>query len=146
MSTYFQSKEDAESAAKWLIIDATDKPVGRIASRIAHILRGKHRPTFTKHVNGGDFVIVVNAAKIKFTGKKREQKMYYNYSGYIGGLREQNAAEVLDSNPQRIIEAAVKGMLPRGALGHNIIKKLKVYPGSEHPHASQKPEVMELSL
>ena len=146
MSTYFQSKEDAEASAKWLLVDVADKPVGRVASQIAAILRGKNSPKYTKHVNGGDFVVVVNASKIKFTGNKRQQKMYYNYSGYIGGLREQNADEVLSTNPERVIIAAVKGMLPRGALGHNIIKKLKVYPGLEHPHASQKPEVFDVAV
>ena len=146
MSTYFQSKEDAEASAKWVLIDATDLPLGRLASQIAHVLRGKHRPTFTKHVNGGDFVVVINAEKVKFTGKKREQKMYYNYSGFIGGLREQNAAEVLSSHPERVIISAVKGMLPHGALGHNVISRLKVYGGSVHPHLSQQPQVMTLPL
>lgn len=145
MSTYFQSKEQAVTDAQWLIIDAAGKPVGRIASKIAALLRGKHKPQFTKHVNGGDFVIVLNASKVVFTGKKLSQKRYYNYSGFIGGMREQTAEEVMKQYPERIIQAAVKGMLPRGALGHNIIQKLRVYSGTEHPHVSQQPKVVEVN-
>ena len=143
-STKFQSKEQAENDAQWLIVDVAGKPVGRAASQIASWLRGKHKTLFTKHVNGGDFVVVINAEKITFTGKKLEQKRYYDYSGYIGGLRDRTAGEVLEQSPETIIERAVKGMLPRGALGHRIIKKLKIYKGTEHPHAAQKPQVMEV--
>ncbi len=144
MRTFVQSKEKAREQAKWLVIDVAGKPVGRAASQIAALLRGKHKPTFTKHVNSGDFVIILNAAQVVFTGNKRSKKMYYNYSGFIGGMREQSADELLETYPERVIKAAVKGMLPRGALGHQIIDNLKVYAGSEHPHASQQPVPYEL--
>ena len=144
--TAFQSTKEARDNAKWVIVDVANKPVGRVASGIAALLRGKHTPTFTKHQNGGEYVVVINASKVKFTGKKREQKMYYDYSGFIGGLREQSADVVLNTKPERVIVSAVKGMLPKGALGHSVIKKLKVYPGAEHPHASQNPQLVEVPL
>jgi len=144
MSTYFQSKEKARAEAKWLIVDAAGKPVGRVASQVAALLRGKHKTDFTKHVNGGDFVIVLNASQVVLTGNKRSQKMYGDYSGYIGGLRERSAEEVLATFPDVVIRRAVRGMLPRGALGHQVIDNLKVYAGGEHPHASQKPTKIEL--
>lgn len=144
MSTYFQSKEQAESDAQWLVVDAAGKSVGRVASTVAALLRGKHKPQFTKHVNGGDFVIVVNASQVRLTGNKMNKKMYYNYSGFIGGLREQTASEVMEQYPERVIEHAVAGMLPDGALGHRIIKKLHVYAGTDHKHASQKPKAWEV--
>lgn len=144
MGTFVQSKEKAREQANWLVVDAAGKPVGRVASQVAALLRGKHKPTFTKHVNGGDFVIVLNAAQVVLTGKKRAEKMYYNYSGFIGGMREQTADELLRTHPERVIKSAVKGMLPRGALGHQVIDNLKVYAGTDHPHASQKPVAYEL--
>lgn len=146
MKTFSQSVENARATAKWLIVDAAGLPVGRIASRVAHLLRGKHKTTFTRNIDGGDNVIVLNASKVVLTGKKKTDKYYYNYSNYIGGLREQSADELLGTYPERIILSAVKGMLPRGALGHKIIKKLKVYPNAEHPHASQKPETVSVEL
>lgn len=146
MSTYFQSKEDATDNPRWVIVDAANKPVGRVASKVAALLRGKDSPKFTKHVNGGSFVIVLNASKAVLTGKKRTQKIYAQYSGYIGGLVEKSADELFNTNPERIIVTAVKGMLPHGALGHRVLQKLKVYSGIEHPHAAQKPEVVEISL
>ena len=144
MVTRFQSKEEALAASKWLLVDAADQPVGRVASQVAALIRGKHKTTFTKHVSGGDFVIVINASKIRFTGKKLEQKSYFSHSGYIGGIKEIPAAVQMEKHPERVIETAVKGMLPRGALGHQMISKLKVYPGTEHPHASQKPQAYKL--
>ncbi len=144
MRTFVQSKEKAREQANWLVVDAAGKPVGRVASQVAALLRGKHKPTFTKHVNGGDFVIVLNAAQVVLTGKKRTEKMYYNYSGFIGGLREQTADELLNTHPERVIKSAVKGMLPRGALGHQIIDNLKIYAGGDHPHSAQQPVAYEL--
>lgn len=144
MRTFVQSKENARAQAKWLVVNAAGQPVGRIASQVAALLRGKHKTTFTRHVNCGDFVIILNAAQVVLTGKKRQEKMYYNYSGFIGGLREQTADELLTTHPERVIKAAIKGMLPRGALGHQIIDNLKVYAGTDHPHASQRPEAFEL--
>jgi large subunit ribosomal protein L13 len=146
MKTGFLSKKDAQESRKWVIVDVANKPVGRVASGIAALLRGKNSPMFTKHQNAGDYVVVINASKVKFTGKKSEQKKYYDYSGYIGGLREQTAAEVLERKPERVILSAVKGMLPRGALGHKVIKKLKIYAGAEHPHTSQNPQLVEVPL
>ena len=124
-----------------VVFDASDKVLGRFATKIADKLRGKDKPTFTPHVDGGDFVVVINADKVKVTGNKAEQKKYYKHSLYPGGLKEKSYKEVLESTPERIIENAVKGMLPKNKLGKSIIKKLKVYSGSEHPHESQNPSV-----
>jgi len=132
---------DVERA--WHLVDADGKVLGRVAAEIAHILRGKHKPTFTPHVDTGDFVIVVNAANIALTGRKREMKKYYRHSGYPGGIKEVTAARLLETHPERVMEAAVKGMLPRGPLGRRMFKKLKVYAGPKHPHAAQKPAVLE---
>jgi len=134
----------AEVDHKWYVIDAADQTLGRLCSEIASILRGKHKPTYTPHVDTGDFVIVINAEKIKLTGNKLNQKMYRSYSGYPGGLKEMDYKTLLQKKPEKAIEAAVKGMLPHNRLGRKIIKKLKVYRGSEHPHQAQKPEVREL--
>ena len=144
MGTYFQTKEEAESASKWLIVDAAGVPVGRLATEVASIIRGKTHPEFTKHVSGGDFVIVVNAAKAVFTGKKLSDKKYYHHTGFPGGLKEVSAGTLLEKHPERVIESAVKGMLPKGALGHQMITKLKVYAGTEHPHGAQMPQPYEL--
>ena len=144
MGTYFQTKEQAESASKWLIVDAAGIPVGRLATEVASIIRGKTHPEFTKHVSGGDFVVVINAAKAVFTGKKMSDKIYYHHTGFPGGLKEVNAETLLKKHPERVIESAVKGMLPKGALGHQMIGKLKVYAGTEHPHAAQMPAVYQL--
>lgn len=137
MKTY--SLKNAEVTRGWVIFDASGKVLGRFATKIADRLRGKDKPTFTPHVDGGDFVIVINAEKLKVTGNKSEQKKYYKHSLYPGGLKETSYKEVLESNPERIVENAVKGMLPKNKLGKSIIKKLKVYSGSEHPHESQNP-------
>ena len=135
------SLKNTEVVRDWVIFDASDKILGRFATKIADKLRGKDKPTFTPHVDGGDFVVVINADKVKVTGNKAEQKKYYKHSLYPGGLKEKSYKEVLESTPERIIENAVKGMLPKNKLGKSIIKKLKVYSGSEHPHESQNPSV-----
>ncbi len=135
------SLKNTEVARDWVVFDASDKILGRFATKIADKLRGKDKPTFTPHVDGGDFVVVINADKVKVTGNKAEQKKYYKHSLYPGGLKEKSYKEVLESTPERIIENAVKGMLPKNKLGKSIFKKLKVYSGSEHPHESQNPSV-----
>lgn len=145
MRTYCQTKEDARLKAKWQVIDATGVPLGRLASKVATLLRGKHKPTFTPHVDGGDFVVVLNASKVLLTGSKLDDKRYFRHSGYIGGILETPARKMMEAHPERVIELAVKGMIPGGALGHQIIKKLKVYSGGEHPHAAQQPEVVEMA-
>ena len=133
------SLKNTEVERSWVIFDASDKVLGRFATKIADKLRGKDKPTYTPHVDGGDFVVVINAEKLKVTGNKAEQKKYYKHSLYPGGLKEKSYQEVLENNPERIIENAVKGMLPKNKLGKSMIKKLKVYSGSEHPHESQNP-------
>ena len=135
------SLKNSEVSRDWVVFDASGKILGCFATKIADKLRGKDKPTFTPHVDGGDFVVVINADKVKVTGNKAEQKKYYKHSLYPGGLKEKSYKEVLESTPERIIENAVKGMLPKNKLGKSIIKKLKVYSGSEHPHESQNPSV-----
>ena len=128
---------------KWYVVDATDMTLGRLASEIAKVLRGKNKAIFTPHIDTGDYVIVINAEKIVVKGnKKLDQKIYYNHSDYVGGMRETTLREMMDKKPERVIELAVKGMLPKGPLGREMIKKLHVYAGPEHAHASQKPEVL----
>lgn len=129
---------------KWYVVDAEGKTLGRLASEVAKVLRGKNKPIFTPHIDTGDYVIVVNAEKIKVTGKKLDQKIYYNHSDYVGGMRETTLRELMAKKPEKVIELAVKGMLPKGPLGRAMIKKLHVYAGPEHNHAAQKPEVLEL--
>ncbi|MBX7137302.1 MAG: 50S ribosomal protein L13 [Oligoflexia bacterium] len=141
MSTYFQSKEDAEQNARWYLVDAAGLTVGRLASEIAHIIRGKHKPTFTPHVNCGDCVVVINAEKVKFSGNKLEGKIYFSHSQFPGGLKSVKAGDMLNKHPERVIEHAVHGMLPKGNLGHRMLRNLRVYAGSEHPHGAQKLEV-----
>ncbi|MHB1683591.1 MAG: 50S ribosomal protein L13 [Bacilli bacterium] len=130
---------------KWYVVDATGKRVGRLASEVAAILRGKHKPQFTPHVDTGDFVIVVNAEKIVFTGKKMENKLYYRHSGYPGGLKATSASDMLKKHPERIVEMAIKGMLPHNSLGADQYRKLNVYVGPDHPHAAQQPEPLQLA-
>ncbi|HYN49819.1 MAG TPA: 50S ribosomal protein L13, partial [Thermoleophilaceae bacterium] len=125
-------------------VDATGQTLGRLATQIAHVLRGKRKPTYTPHVDTGDFVIVVNAERIAVTGKKREEKRYYRHSGYPGGLRSRSLGEMLERRPEEVIRLAVKGMLPRTRLGRAQLRKLKVYAGPDHPHAAQQPEPMEV--
>ena len=127
---------------KWYVVDATDMTLGRLASEVAKVLRGKNKPIFTPHIDTGDYVIVVNAEKIKVTGKKLDQKIYYHHSDYVGGMKEQTLKEKLAKKPEDVIYLAVKGMLPKGPLGREMYTKLHVYAGAEHPHAAQKPEVL----
>ena len=127
---------------KWYVVDADGCTLGRLASGVASVLRGKNKPQFTPHVDTGDYVIIVNADKIKVTGKKLEQKIYYNHSDYVGGMRETTLKEMLAKKPERVIELAVKGMLPKGPLGRSMYSKLFVYAGPEHKHEAQKPEVL----
>ncbi|MCT4634349.1 MAG: 50S ribosomal protein L13 [Firmicutes bacterium] len=133
-----------EVERKWFVVDAEGKTLGRLSSEIAKVLRGKHKPIYTPHVDTGDFVIVINAEKIEVTGKKVDQKMYRHHTGYLGGLKEKTYKEMMNTKPEEIISQAVKGMLPKNSLGRQMFKKLKVYVGSEHDHAAQKPEVIEL--
>ena len=144
MSTYMAKK--GELPERWFLIDATDKVVGRLAVQIATILRGKHRPQYTPHLDTGEFVIVINAAKVKFTGKKWQTKTYQSYSHHPGGLKVVSAQEVLDRHPERILQAAVRRMVPRNRLGRKQMLKLKIYRGPSHPHQAQKPEELKLEI
>lgn len=140
-----QSAKPGEAPAQWWVVDAEDVVLGRMATRIAMMLRGKHRAIFTPHVDTGDYVIVVNAEKVKLTGRKLEQKTYYRHSGWPGGLKSITAGKVLEgAHPERVVENAVRGMLPKNALGRKLIRKLKVYAGPDHPHAAQKPEELRI--
>ena len=143
---YTRSTTVAEAAAdrKWFIVDLAGETVGRAATRMAHILRGKHKPTYTPHIDDGDFIIAINAEKVVFTGQKWADKTYYRHTGYVGGLKSATAQELLERNPEEIIRKAVKGMLARGPLGRAQLKKLKVYAGSDHPHTAQQAEVLDL--
>lgn len=143
MRTTFMAKSH-EVERNWLVVDAEGQTLGRLASEVATLLRGKHKPTFTPHVDTGDHVIVINADKIQLSGNKLQQKKYYRHSGYTGNLKQRTAAEMLEKNPERMMELAVKGMLPTGPLGRKMIKKLHVFAGPEHTHAAQKPEAYEL--
>lgn len=143
-STFQLSKEAAVKDRKWHVVDATGVPLGRLATQVAHLLRGKHKPTFTPHVDCGDFVVVINASKIVLKGNKLKDKQYHSHSGYVGGIKSVSAAEMLEKHPERMIRLAVKRMVKRGALGHQIIKKLKVYGGEEHPHTAQQPQQVVL--
>lgn len=138
------SAKSSDVRHKWFVVDAEGKTLGRLASAIAATLRGKHKPTYTPHVDTGDFVIVLNAGKVKVTGDKERQKTYYRHSGYPGGLRSTTLKDMRAKHPDRIIENAVRGMLPRTALGKEQLRKLKIYEGSEHPHAAQNPETLAL--
>ena len=129
-----------EHGKKWVIIDAKDKLVGRLATDISRVLRGKHKPTFTAHVDCGDNVIVINASKLKFSGNKIDQKMYYHHTGYIGGIKSTSARSMLEKHPERVVFKAVKGMLPKNKLSNRILKNLRVFPGEEHAHDNQKPQ------
>ena len=138
MKTFMEKKETVNR--KWYVIDAENLPLGRVATKAANILRGKHKVTFTPHIDCGDYVIIVNADKVKLTGNKLEQKMYYNHSGFPGGLRERNSKTMIEKYPVEMVERAVKGMLPHNRLGRATAKKLFVYAGPEHKHSAQKPE------
>ena len=140
MQTYMASPDKIER--KWYVVDAEGCTLGRLASGVASVLRGKNKPQFTPHVDTGDYVIVVNADKIKVTGKKMAQKIYYNHSDYVGGMKETTLKEMMAKKPEKVVELAVKGMLPKGPLGREMYTKLFVYAGPEHKHAAQKPEVL----
>lgn len=140
MKSYMASPATIER--KWYVVDATGYTLGRLSSEIAKVLRGKNKPTFTPHIDTGDYVVVINAEKIKVTGKKLDQKVYYHHSDYVGGMKETTLREMMNKKPERVIELAVKGMLPKGPLGREMIKKLHVYAGPEHEQAAQKPEVL----
>lgn len=142
MKTYYAKPGEVER--EWLLVDAEDMVLGRLATQVAQILKGKTKPTYTPNVDVGDFVVVINADKIRLTGKKEEQKIYYRHSGYVGGLKETPFKRMLEKHPERIIEKAVRGMLPKNTLGRAMGKKLKVYAGSEHPHTAQNPRKIEL--
>ncbi len=142
MKSYMQKKETVER--KWYVIDATDVVLGRLASKVATILKGKNKATFTPHIDCGDYVIIVNASKVKLTGNKLDKKLYYNHSGYVGGLRVRKAEEMISKYPVEMVERAIKGMLPNGRLGRAMYKKLFVYADGDHKHMAQKPEVLEI--
>lgn len=142
MKTFMANNQTVER--KWFVVDAAGKTLGRLSTEVASVLRGKHKPTFTPHVDCGDYVIVINAKEVNLTGNKWEDKKYYRHSQYPGGLRTTNAKTMNATFPERIVEFAVKGMLPKGRLGRQMYKKLFVYAGVDHPHAAQKPEVLEL--
>ncbi len=138
------SPKPGDIERSWYLIDADNVPLGRLASEIAQVLRGKHKPTFAPHVDGGDFVIVVNADKIHVSGSKEFEKLYYRHSGYPGGLRAQTLSQIRETHPERLVEVAVRGMLPKNRLGRQIFRKLKVYSGPDHPHQAQGPEPLAL--
>ena len=142
MNTFMASPATIER--KWYVIDASGKTLGRLSSEVAKVLRGKNKPIFTPHIDTGDYVIIVNADKVKVTGKKLDQKKYYHHSDYVGGMKETSLKEMIAKKPEKVIELAVKGMLPKGPLGREMYKKLFVYAGAEHPHAAQKPEVLDV--
>ena len=142
IKTYSAKAEDIQR--EWLLVDAEGKTLGRLSTEIATILRGKHKPIFTPHVDCGDFVIVVNADKIRVTGNRLDQKMYYRHSGYMGGLKQMTLRQMLQSHPERVLQFAVRGMLPKNRLGRQMFKKLKVYASPTHPHAAQQPRVLDL--
>ncbi len=145
MKKYSFSAKRSDNPQKWYVIDANGAVLGRLASQVAQRLRGKHNPRFTPHVDSGDWVIVVNAAKITLSGRKMDQKIYYRHSGYIGGLKEITAKDLLEKQPEALVRSAVKGMLPKNKLGRQLFKKLKVYAGDAHPHEAQQPETLIVS-
>ena len=142
MKTYHAKPGEIEQ--EWLLIDATDQVLGRVATKAAQLLKGKHKPQYTPHVDTGDFVVIINAEKIRLTGNKATQKAYYSHSGFPGGLKEESFEQALEKHPERIIEHAIKGMLPKNTLGRAMGKKLKVYAGAEHPHMAQKPREIKI--
>lgn len=145
MKTYIARENEIQESKRWYVVDAQDMVLGRMSSKIAHILRGKHKPIYSPHQDAGDFVVVVNAEKIKLTGKKLALKSYFRHSGYIGGVTMTPVALMLRTHPERVVELAVKRMLPKNALGRQMFKKLKVYAGPDHPHTAQQPEALDLT-
>ena len=144
MKTYMANPDKIER--KWYVVDASEYTLGRLASEVAKVLRGKNKPIFTPHIDCGDYVIVVNASKVKVTGKKLDQKVYYSHSDYVGGMKETTLKEMMAKKPEKVVELAVKGMLPKGPLGRSMMTKLHVYAGADHEQAAQKPEVLEIKL
>jgi large subunit ribosomal protein L13 len=144
MKTMTVSAKPESVKQDWYVVDASGKTLGRLASELARRLRGKHKPVYTPHVDTGDYIVVVNAEKIAVTGNKLKDKMYYRFTGYIGNLKSESLGQALDAHPERVIETAVKGMLPKNPLGRAMYRKLKVYKGSEHPHSAQQPQALEL--
>ena len=144
MRTFMAKPAEALPQRKWWVVDATNQPLGRLASRVATVLRGKHKAQFTPHVDTGDFVIVINADKVKLTGSKASDKKYYRHSGYPGGIKETSFEHLVEKHPNQPIEQAVKGMLPKNTLGRKLLGKLKVYAGNQHPHQAQQPATLEL--
>ena len=142
MKTYTAKADDVEHG--WYVVDAQNKVLGRLAVQIATRLRGKHKPQYTPHVDTGDFIVVVNAAKLRVTGRKAERKVYYRHTGFPGGLKETNFAKLHAARPERVLQKAVKGMLPKGPLGYAMLRKLKVYAGGTHPHSAQQPKALEI--
>ncbi len=144
MKKYTYSAKQSDNPGKWWVVDAEGAVLGRLATQVAARLRGKHNPLFTPHADTGDSVVVINAAKIKLTGKKMDQKNYYRHSGYIGGLKQVTARKLMETKPEELVLSAVKGMLPKNRLGRQLFKKLKVYGGIDHPHGAQQPEPLEI--
>ncbi|MBU2498358.1 MAG: 50S ribosomal protein L13 [Proteobacteria bacterium] len=142
MKTFVAKEQDVDK--KWYLVNAENKVLGRLASQIASRLRGKHKPIFTPHADTGDFIVVINADKVALTGSKGDKKIYYRYTGYMGGLRQITARKLLDKKPEEVIRLAVRGMLPKNSLGRRQLKKLKIYAGPEHPHQAQNPEKLEI--
>ncbi len=142
MKTFVAREQEVDK--RWFLVDAEGKVLGRLATHIASRLRGKHKPIFTPHADTGDFVVVINADKLKLTGKKMDNKIYYRHTGYIGGLKEISARKMLEKKPEKLLQYAVKGMLPKNSLGRRQLKKLKIYAGSDHPHKAQDPERLEI--
>ena len=142
MKTFSAKAEDVTH--DWFVVDASDKTLGRLASEIAHRLRGKHKAEYTPHVDTGDYIVVINAEKVRVTGAKATDKMYYHHTGFIGGIKSISFEKLIDKAPERVIETAVKGMLPRNPLGRAMFKKLKVYAGAEHPHTAQQPQALNI--
>ena len=140
MNTFMANPDKIEK--KWYVVDAAGCTLGRLASEVAKVLRGKNKPEYTPHVDTGDYVVIINADKIKVTGKKLDQKIYYHHSEYVGGMKETTLRAMMEKKPEKVVENAVKGMLPKGPLGRQMITKLHIYAGAEHPHAAQKPEVL----
>ncbi len=146
MGTYQMKTEEARAQSEWYVVDAEGKVLGRLATEVAKVLRGKHKPSFTPHIDMGDFVVVVNARGVRLTGKKLEDKVYYRHSGYPGGIRSTTAGKMLADKPESLVQLAVKGMLPKSRLGRKVLNKLKVYAGPDHPHEAQKPQPLVVGV
>ena len=144
MKTHLPSPEEMEKNHTWYVIDATDGILGRIASLAAHVLRGKHKPTFTPHLITGDHVIIVNAGKLRVTGRKLDDKIYYRHTGYAGGIKTDSLRQLIQNKPERVLEIAIKGMLPKNSMGHTLMTRLKVYADAEHPHKAQAPKPLKV--